>query len=181
MAALAHPNPTLNLPQTALFHNETDPRVSDRNDTATYLKQLHGYVFESIQSLRLSQIRALDSAFATFDLQLDGLGQLAEGWDGYDAPVPSAEAIRSGREILRRLQEELLVPNWVSASADGGVAFSFAAPGNRRAQIEVLNNGEKFAHLYDLTGNSHTEDWAGTAQNKPFKELLEPVLHYIYP
>ncbi|MGA8089463.1 MAG: hypothetical protein WCA10_19475 [Terracidiphilus sp.] len=179
MAALAHPISTLHLPQTALPQQEPDPRVSNTADEAEYLERLHTHVYEMIKSLRLSQIKALDSDFAPFAKQLDGLCNLAEGWDGYDAPKPSPQAIKVARTILERMQEELVKPYWISASADGGVAFSFMAPGDRRAQIEVLNNGEKFAHLYDLNGDSHTEDWTENLEQKPFRELLEPILNYI--
>jgi hypothetical protein len=181
MAALTQPNLELRLPQTVLSLEDPDPRISNTSDTARYLERLHEYVLESIKSLRQSQIMALDIDFAPLAKQLDDLGDLPEGWDGYDAPRPSAEAIREAHAVLRRMQEELVRPGWISASADGGVAFSFTAPNDRRAQIEVLNNGTKFAHLYDLSGNSHTEDWIGDLDERPFKLLLEPILHYIRP
>jgi hypothetical protein len=179
MAALASLNPILNMPQTVLPQRETDPRISDTSDTAEYLRRLNDYIFESIGSLRIGQIKALDSDFAPLDQQLDRLTGLAEGWDGYDAPVPSGRAIAEAREILRQMQQELVTPQWIGASADGGVAFSFAASNDRRAQIEILNNGEKFAHLYDLKGNSHTEEWTENLHGQIFRNLLEPILHYI--
>jgi hypothetical protein len=176
MATIAYLDPNLSPPQTVLPQRERDPRVSE---TAEYLRKLNAYIFASIGSLRIGQIKALDSDFAPLDQQLDRLTGLTEGWDGYDAPAPSAQAISEAREILRRMQEELVKPQWVSASADGGIAFSFAAPNERRAQIEILNNGEKFAHLYDLKGNSHTEEWTEKLFEQPFRRLLEPVLHYM--
>jgi hypothetical protein len=118
-----------------------------------------------------SQIGALDIDFEPIHKQLDGLGNLEWGWDGYDAPKPSPEAIDAARSILEKMQGELVKPVWISASADGGVAFTFAAGGIRRAQVEVLNNGERFAHLYDLNGNSHTEDWAEALEGKSIIEL----------
>jgi len=181
MAALAYPISALQLPQTVLPQYEPDPRVSDTADTAEYLERLHTYVYDVLTSLRRSQIHALNSEFASFAKQLDGLSSLTEGWDGYNAPRPSPQAIEEAQTILQGMQEELVKPYWVSASADGGVAFSFASPGNRRAQIEVLNSGEKFAHLYDLNGNSHTEDWTENIEGKTFRELLEPILQHVQP
>lgn len=181
MAVLAYPSPILNFPQTVLPQEERDPRIlflSETADTAEYLVRLHTYIFRSIESLRNGQIKALDSDFAPLDQQLDRLAELSEGWDGYEAPSPSSQAIDEAREILRLMQQELVRPQWISASAEGGVAFSFAATGDRRAQIEVLNDGEKFAHLYDLHGNSHTEEWKGNLKDQPFAKLLEPIRNY---
>lgn len=179
MAALAHPSSILNLPQTVLPQEERDPRISETAGTAEFLSRLHTYIFQSIGSLRISQIRALDSDFAPLDQELDRLTELSEGWDGYDAPVPSCQAVEEAREILRLMQQELIRPQWISASAEGGVAFSFAASGDRRAQIEILNDSEKFAHLYDLHGNSYTEEWKGNLEDQPFAKLLEPIRNYL--
>ena len=181
MPAYVHPSSILSLPQTVLPQEEPDPRVSVTADTAVYLGKLHEYISEAITSLRQSQIKALDTDFRPLAEQLDELNNLAVGWDGYDAPKPSPEAIDEARFVLVKMQQELVKPFWVSASADGGVAFSFVASGDRRAQIEILNNGERFAHLYDLSGNSHTEEWDEDAEGKPFRELLEPILNYIQP
>lgn len=176
MATLMHSDPTLSLPQTALPRQESDPRFSD---TAQYLGRLHEYVFEAIESLRLSQIKAFDSDFAALAVQLEELKNLPEGWDGYSAPEPTPQVIEEARQILDGLQEALMKPYWISASADGGVAFSFAASNERRAQIEILNSGEKFAHLYDLNGNSHTETWAENPAGETLRQLLEPISNYI--
>jgi hypothetical protein len=169
------------MPQTVLPWDEPDPRVSDRADEAQYSVRLKAFVYRRTELIRDSQIEALDSEFATLAKQLEGLSNLAEGWDGYNAPKPSRHAIDEAKEILQGMQQELVRPYWISASADGGVAFSFASPGIQRAQIEILNNGEKFAHLYDLDGNSHTEDWTETPEGKTLRDRLEPILQHIRP
>jgi hypothetical protein len=133
----------------------------------------------SIQELLCSQAKALDVDFAPLEKQLEGLNTLQVGWDGYDAPTPSSQAIHDAQDVLRGMHKKLIRPQWISAAADGGVAFSFAAPDKRRAQIEVLNNGEKFVHLYDLDGNSHTEEWQGDLKDQSFNILLEPIIHYL--
>jgi hypothetical protein len=153
--------------------------VSYKADEAQYLGRLNAFVYRMTDSIRFSQIKALDSDFATFAKQLEGLNSLAEGWDGYNAPKPSRQAIEEAQAILEGLQQELVKPYWISASADGGVAFSFASPGNQRAQIEILNNGERFAHLYDLDGNSHIEDWTENPEGKTLRALLEPILEHV--
>ena len=179
MATLAQPYSTLSLPRTALPENEFDLRVSDTADTANYLATLHAYIAFSVLALRRSQIKALDTDFAPLKRQLQELPQLQVGWDGYDAPPPTLQAIDRAQDILQKMQDELVRPQWVSASAEGGVAFLFTAPNKRRAQIEVLNNGDKFVHLYDLDGYSHTEEWQNDLKDQPFGKLVEPILHYL--
>jgi len=179
MAALAYSYPSLCTRQTVLPEQERDPRASEPTDVASYLSRLHAYMQYSVQELLCSQVKAMDVDFAPLEKQLDGLTHLQEGWDGYDAPTPSTQAIEQAQNVLRGMQGQLIRPQWISASADGGVAFSFAASDKRRAQIEVLNNGEKFVHLYDLDGNSHTEEWQGNVKDRSFNILLEPIIHYL--
>ena len=180
MFALQQPSPpVLTLPQRALPIQEEDPRRSVPTEYSEYLSQLDSYVQCSLEELRKGQIKALDDEFATLDVQLDRLTALNEGWDGYDAPVPSPQAVNESRQILRQLQGELIKPQRISASAEGGIAFSFKASGERRAQIEVLNNGERFAHLYDLRGNSYTHEWPENYQSHPVSSLMEPILNYM--
>jgi len=129
--------------------------------------------------LRDGQVRALDSDFASLNKQLDELTGLSTGWDGYSAPTPSTSAVSDARELLRKLQGELLKPYRVSASAEGGVAFSFRASRGRRVQIELLNEGEKYAHLYDTLGNSYTHEWPQNFENAAISTLFEPILNYL--
>lgn len=173
MAALANPFSRLSFPQTALAEQESDPR--GRREAAEY----HHKIFEITTWLWKSQVDALNVEFAPLEKQLDSLSQLQEGWDGYDAPKPSESAVSEAREMLEKMQEALVKPFRVSAAADGGIAFSFISTSDKRAQVEVLNSGEKFAHLYDLSGNSRTEDWPRNLDQARFNELLEPILTYV--
>jgi hypothetical protein len=177
MAALALPNPRLSIPETVLPSIERG--LPETANDAEYLEVLHKHFFENMASLLVGQITALDSDFAPLERQLDQLGGLTQGWDGYNAPLPSAQAIEESRQILQRMQEQLVTPQWVSASAEGGVAFSFRSTGDRRAEIEILNSGEKFAHLYDLNGDSRTEEWAENLEGQRFDKLLRPILDYL--
>jgi hypothetical protein len=179
MATLARSYPTLCSSPTGFPDQEQDPRDSETADTASYLSVLRAYVNFSVLDLRKSQIKAMDVDFAPLEVQLESLNQLQAGWDGYDAPTPSPQAIAEAQEVLRGMQQELAKPQWISAAADGGVAFLFSAPDKRRAQVEVLNNGERFVHLYDLDGNSRTEEWQGDLQEQPFSKLLKPIVDYL--
>ena len=171
-------NFNLNMPQSVLPLQEADPRTSDQS---RLIETINQQIWDAIAEIREMQVKALNSRFAPLDRQLDALERLKQGWDSYDAPPPNHAALCEARKILQRLHENLVLPERINASADGGVAFSLKASGNRRAQIEVLNNGEKFAHLYDLSGNSYTHDWPLDIDGEPFGNLLEPILNYMQP
>jgi hypothetical protein len=64
------------------------------------------------------------------------------GWDGYDAPAPNQAAVASTLSVLSKMREESgLIPYSVLPSADGGVGISFRGQGNKRAVLELLNDG----------------------------------------
>lgn len=71
-----------------------------------------------------------------------------EGWDGYDAPVPSDVAINYGIELLNKLKTTELSPYSVLPSADGGVGISFRGKDGRRAALEILNDGSSTYVIY---------------------------------
>jgi hypothetical protein len=75
-----------------------------------------------------------------------------EGWDGYDAPVPSNAAINYGIELLNKLKMADLSPYSVLPSADGGIGISFRGKGGRRAALEILNDGSS---TYVIYGTGH--------------------------
>lgn len=179
MSELAMLSPLMEPSLTGLPQGEADPRIAGAANTAGYVKVWNEFVTSSLNFLRSGQIEALQVDFTPLLKQLDQLKGLAAGWDGYDAPTPSADALGAARTLLHQMQNELLRPQRISPSAEGGVAFTFAATNDRRAQIELLNSGEKFAHLYDLNGNSHTEDWNENLEAESMKHLLEPIRTYL--
>ncbi len=176
MISLAGHNLELPIPESALSIAVPDPRT---NEFSEFLDRLHGYTSESLRHLRESQRIALNTDFADLEKQLDALAGLKSGWDGYDADVPSTVVIGEARKVLRSLQNQLATPDKVGPSAEGGVAITFRSPGDRRVQIEILNNGERFAHLYDLHGNSNTNDWPEIDIDVNFESLLIPVRAYL--
>ncbi len=175
MILLAAPNLEISVPYSAVFIAERDPRT---NEISEFLDELRSYASKSLEHLRDSQRLALDLDFSRLERQLDSLASLKDGWDGYDAEIPSADVIDEARKVLRSLQNQLTKPQKVGPSAEGGVAFTFRS-GDRRVQIELLNNGERFAHLYDLHGNSDTQDWTENDIQDNFERLLNPVRAYL--
>lgn len=93
------------------------------------------------------------------DDQLDELKNLKEGWDSYDALIPSEEILIRSRKILYELMNHQTPPEKVLASASGGVAFIYVGKGNHRGVIEILNTGEIYSLLYDTNGNCDTIEW----------------------
>lgn len=79
------------------------------------------------------------------------------GWDGYDAPIPSDDAIKYGIEILNKLKATELSPYSVLPSADGGIGISFRGRDGRRAALEILNDGSSTYSVYGKGRPSRTE------------------------
>ena len=175
MLLLSTSNPDLSIPQTAVWLSEKDPRSTEISE---FLDSLRSYTQDSLFRLRIGQVKALDFDFARLEKDLECLGMVSKGWDGYDADKPSKDSIEGTRGLLRSLQRSLITPEKITPSAEGGVALSFKAPRNKRAQIEVLNNGERFAHLYDLDGNSQTFEWSKEDIEKNFEFVLKPVREF---
>lgn len=80
--------------------------------------------------------------------QLESLGSLTRGWDGYQAEPPNATALGNGHNLLEALSSMSLVPERVVPSADGGVALILSTHPTYRA-IECFNDGEIVASLSD--------------------------------
>ena len=95
------------------------------------------------------------------DAAIDAMTRLEPGWDGWDAPPPSAEAIRLARQVLALADGEKLLR--VQASVIGGIGFTF-----RTGYLEVHNDGEI------VSVRSSSEDvWTWTTTGAGLKRGLE--------
>jgi hypothetical protein len=101
------------------------------------------------------------------------LSLLGDDWNGYGSPRPSPTAISAAWRVVRRFRSLSVIPEKVSASADGGVALIFVGVDKRRAAIESFGTDEDYVLLYDTEGNSRTLQWplGDEAQNKVLSEL----------
>jgi hypothetical protein len=72
---------------------------------------------------------------------------------GYEQ-IPTDSVLEDAKSILITLRACRVRPERIVPSADGGMAFTFDTSGDRRAFIEVLNEGEISAVLYSTTGDS---------------------------
>lgn len=80
--------------------------------------------------------------------RMAALAKLPDGWDGDDAPAPSAFSIDRASRIMRVLQSSDLIPSRIDASVEGGVAISFEV-GQKYADFECFNTGELVASTWD--------------------------------
>lgn len=78
--------------------------------------------------------------FRTFQDKLYAMAELEDGWDSYDAPAPSQNAIAAASEFLNFLPSSKRVPIHVGATVSGGVGFTLVN-GAREVAIQFKNHG----------------------------------------
>jgi hypothetical protein len=98
------------------------------------------------------------------------------GWDGYDAPAPNDESVTRTLEVLSKVRDSNLSPYSVLPSADGGVGISFRGNGNKRAVLELLNDGNA---SYMLFGKGHPIESSGFNSRGDLQEILQRIEEYL--
>jgi hypothetical protein len=98
------------------------------------------------------------------------------GWDGYDAPAPNDESVTRTLEALSRVRDSNLSPYSVLPSADGGVGISFRGNGNKRAVLELLNDGNA---TYMLFGKGHPIESSEFNSRGDLQEILQRIEEYL--
>jgi hypothetical protein len=78
-----------------------------------------------------------------FDL-LNSLSQLREGWNGYAAPAPGPEALRTAKAFLTVTYKQAYPPTRVAASVMGGVGIT-RREGGKKVYVEFYNDGTAHA------------------------------------
>jgi hypothetical protein len=98
------------------------------------------------------------------------------GWDGYGAPVPSDMSVNLTVNVLGRIKNSDLNPFSVLPSADGGIGISFRGKDNRRAVLEIMNDGTASYMLYSKGDPTLSADFNAsgdlTAMIQTLKEYL---------
>lgn len=84
--------------------------------------------------------------------RLAELFQLADNWDGNEAPAPNAESFALASVALDALHEAGIEPTSISASGDGGIVLSLTRPG-RVARLSIYNEGEITASRSSAEGS----------------------------
>jgi len=138
-------------------------------DVTQYLPPL----LEKIQAMRDRSIywRARQQ-FGVIYAELARLVNLKDGWDSYDAVPPSQAAIETAERILAHLRLEMLLPNRVVPSAEGGVGICFI-DADRYADIEVFNDQEILGTTY--RGKSEPHVWEVTASEESIGEAIKQI------
>lgn len=119
-----------------------------------------------------SQYYSQSKEFAKLFDELARVAEIKNGWDAYNAPAPNSDAITFAELVLRKFQRYLVKPDWITSSAEGGVAISFLSKSDRRALIEFLNDGEKYVLLYDLQGETQTIELSEQLEDNGFEQLI---------
>lgn len=92
-----------------------------------------------------------NQASASWPQMLALLQGLKRGWNGHDAPAPTAAAIANTEQFVAVLPGSGLEPTRLVASAVGGVAVTFRR-GERKVMVEFLNDGNVHALFADDLG-----------------------------
>ncbi|ADW70349.1 hypothetical protein [Granulicella tundricola] len=105
--------------------------------------------------------RVLKQKIDVSHLQVDiaNMAKLTNDWNGYDSPRPTTASLRAAMSVLDRFASLTIIPEKVTASADGGVALIFVGVEKQRAVIEVFGTEQDYVLLYDTDGNSFDIAW----------------------
>jgi hypothetical protein len=110
--------------------------------------------------------------------RLRSLADLSNGWNSYEAPSPSQDAIRNARGFLALLSIRGLKPDRLEPSAMGGIGISFTSA-KREVATELYNNGTAHALFADdSTGEMTTR--VVTADERGFRELINSLREFLY-
>jgi len=99
-----------------------------------------------------------------------------KGWDGYDAPAPNDVSVIRTLAVLSKVRDSKLSPYSVLPSADGGVGISFRGNANKRAVLELLNDGTSSYMLY---GKGHPIESSEFNSNTDLSRILQRLEEYL--
>ncbi|MDP3212500.1 MAG: hypothetical protein Q8S73_00240 [Deltaproteobacteria bacterium] len=107
----------------------------------------------------------LPTTITAAHLHLWALARLSAGWDGHDAPPPSAMACERAHQVVSVAASRGFTPSQVVPDVEGGVALYWygeerTAGGGHRlaASVSIDNDGDLFASMVDRV-TQHVETW----------------------
>ena len=72
--------------------------------------------------------------------KIDSFSELKKNWDSYGAEPPNPKAIEYGKEVLRKIYEEVkIIPKHVEPTANGEIGLIYGK--NLDIELEVMSNG----------------------------------------
>lgn len=118
--------------------------------------------------------RKWDQVFAN----IDELSELADGWNGYNAPSPNENSVSTAKRFLYSMKEFGKLPTRIAASAVGGIGIT-QRNNNRKVCVEFFNNSLINALFADDTNETmHTLKIENT--QKSFRELIMETEDYLH-
>jgi hypothetical protein len=114
---------------------------------------------------------------ARWKIKLIRLGQLREGWNGYEAPAPSKAAISTAETFVDLLVREKYEPRRLAPSVVGGVGVT-RRQDNKSVYVEFYNDGKK---VFALFSDDLSEPVIKRIEPsyKAFKELIAEMRDYL--
>jgi len=113
----------------------------------------------------------MKAGFGALRSSLKDISALPAGWDTYGAEAPNEQSRKLASKVLDVLELCNLLPDRLSPSAEGGIAFSFA-DGDHRAGIEVYNTGE-IAAIW--SGQNPPIVWESEHSENALKKAIEQI------
>ena len=111
-----------------------------------------------------------------FEVTFERLSRLREGWNGYAAPAPTEEAIRTAKSFIDTLLREKYEPKRLAPSAVGGVGITHRH-GDKSVYVEFYNDGRVLALFSDEV--SEPEIRRIEPSLKSFKALIAEMREYL--
>lgn len=108
--------------------------------------------------------------------KLESLKLLEDNWNSYGSEAPSLAAIYRSEQFLKILQEVSLPAPQISASAEGGVGFSYFIS-EKTATIEFLNSFEVVAVVSDRIKSPYA--WEVKATPVAYLETLAEIQRFL--
>jgi hypothetical protein len=99
-----------------------------------------------------------------------------KGWDGYNASAPNDESVIRTLYVLSKVRESKLTPYSVLPSADGGIGISFRGNDNKRAVLELLNDGTSSYVFYGKGCPTESSEFDSNTELPRIVQLLEEYL-----
>jgi hypothetical protein len=125
-----------------------------------------------VAELGRSTFWQMKASFGALRASLKDISALPAGWDTYGAEAPNERSRKLASKVLDILELCNLLPDRLSPSAEGGIAFSFV-DGDNRAGIEVYNTGEIAAAIW--SGQNPPIVWESEHSETALKRAIEQI------
>jgi len=140
--------PTIAVSRTRVFSGSrhvSEHIASPSSSSRRILTFFKNFIAEASSTSKFLQIA---KTYQELRSSLDACAALADNWDSYGAPKPAKHTIDAADRFLQRLFGELLMPNRVIPSAEGGIAVYFNSD-EKTAYLEYRNSKEVILAMFN--------------------------------